>query len=937
MLVCVLVFLIPTLYAAFGVKSTVLAAVLVGISHLLAGPVIGLVLWRIGKARRISQGGSNSPRIREFRLPSQLFHIVAPRDVFHLLLASIIVLPIAKSFSLLSIMANGGEGTAVLLTAMVLRDFAGVIAIAGPGIALSSPASKRMDAAVIKELILTSLVTAVLLAAIFGYDQGLPIAYLAMLPLYWSATRLPVRAAVLHAVLTSAMTLGPVIWVGIDPFAVENDSPLMQASAIQIFITMCVLLSLIVSTTVQQHAVVTGQFEALVETIPDALLVVDRRGAILPVNDAAYGVVTKDLDGEYTMKRLSEPEGTPLLASEMPAQLALRGKTVRGMFVKLSDPGAEDREVERYYSVSASPLQLAGDSDTELALVRYHDNTKEYWTHQLLRRSRDEARQLFEFAPQGVAILDAEGAIVQANRSLGELVGVSESDLVGRKLDEFSSDGGLHEEISAAIHQPGELVHADRCLVAQDGSNKKIAFTFRRVEGNASDSPPLLVNAVDVTERQKLHELVSHLAEHDSLTGLANRRRFEAELKHILERSASDDSDGALLLIDLDNFKSVNDLLGHQAGDELLIEFAKMLQETVRDTDVVGRFGGDEFVIILPEATHAAAATIGKRIIEKVRRRYQDQPNALRRVTASIGIAMFSEARQQSIEPIMLADQLLYNAKHAGRDRVVDTSSEVVTAQPDVTKLTRHRLEQILNAEAITLVLQPIAKVETGRVMLAEGLARVEPSEEPVATVDLIRAVEQSGLGPVFDASVLRKGIALLPELQRARPGFRLTLNLSAQSVGSTEISDLIVSELKKHRVPEGSLVLEVTETVPISDVAAAQAFQRHLREHGVNFALDDFGAGFDPYRILKALDFSFLKVAGEFVRDIAVSGVDREIVASLIDLAEKNSLESIAEHVSNAQILDVVTQLGATYVQGYHIGKPIAPHDFIAKHLASS
>lgn len=928
LLVCAYVFAVPTSYMLLFDGRSIEFIWLLGVSSVLAGPAIRPVMEALERVREREEW-SLAVSGRE-----KLARIAVPGDVYWLLIASLIILPVAKSVSMVWLALDGAAISMTLYINLVLRDLAGVMAVAGPGLAIASSGRRGMHATTVRDTAIVLAATSVLLALIFGPGQSLPIAYLAMLPLFWSATRLPVPSAAVHAVFTAVTTTMLAYWVGAGPFAAP-ETPVKQALAIQIFIILTILLTLVVSTTVQQRSAIYAELSALTMTIPEAVVTVDRHGRAVPVNSAGYEVVVAHPGGGYATRPIREVFDVGIPGAMSPSAHALNGGSVRAMIVELADPSPGGTGGDRRtYSVSASPLYGPGQAEPDQALLLYHDLTEGHRLVRDLQRARDEAQDLFDDAPQGVATLDTDGRILQANRAFGELVGVPERRLTGRRLDEFCLDGDLVEEIGQALGMPGTLVRADRALDAVDGRSVMVALSLRTMTRGDETSPQLLVNAVDVTERQELHDLVSHLADHDVNTGLINRRRFDKEFQSILGRSASESGDGALLLIDLDDFKSVNDLLGHQVGDELLIEFAQLLTASVRSTDVVARLGGDEFAVILPDADTSAATAVAGGIVDAVRRRFRDRPDALGRVTASVGVAMFSDARYQATDVILRADQLLYDAKNSGRDRFVTPGPGKGSTGPVPPIVPRDRVERILRLDALTLELQPIIELSTGRVVLAEGLVRAAGSAGEMSTCDFVAAVERAGLGPELDSRVLRRGIRLLPQLQRSRPGFRLSLNISAQSLGSEEVARVIVSELETHRVPLGSLVLEVTETAPITDIEAARRFGLTMREHGVSLALDDFGAGCEPYRYLKQLEVDLVKIAGEFVESMADGNIDSDIVRSIVELAEGQGLHTVAEFVSDERILDAVRRAGITYAQGSHIGMSLPLDEFLVTHL---
>ena len=310
-------FAVPALYLSVVDGHAFLPVIFVGISHVLTGPAVGLALVLLEKKfpPRSHFGGGGG------RVAARL---VLPHQVYRLLIVCLLMIPVAKGVGMVGV-GMEAEVSVELYTGLVLRDLAGVLAVAGPGIAISSAVGQAISAAALRECAGVTAVTAVLLALIFGPGQDLPIAYLAMLPLYWSATRLPVIVASVHVVITVVTTMTLTYLVGAGPFAVSDDSPMDQASATQIFIIMCVLLSLVVSTTVQQHATLAAELEALAATIPDALLLIDRHKRAIPINAAAHDVVFENQDGEILARRLREVDGELLDETEQAQQRSAAG------------------------------------------------------------------------------------------------------------------------------------------------------------------------------------------------------------------------------------------------------------------------------------------------------------------------------------------------------------------------------------------------------------------------------------------------------------------------------------------------------------------------------------------------------------------------------------------------------------------------------------
>lgn len=790
-LVCVSVFLLPSLFGVVVEGRPLSSAWLVGLAHVLAGPGLRPAM---ALAERVRAGAG-----RGGRRIAPLDRITAPWDVARLLVASLIVIPIAKVVEVVWLDLHD-TASFLTYTSLVLRDLAGVMLVAGAGLAITSSVRRAGQRTPLRESVTVVAVTVVVLALVFGPVRDLPVVYLVLLPLLWSATRLPVAPAAVHGVVIAVATTSLASWIDAGSFA----APDAQAAAIRVLIVLCVLLSLVVATTRQQ-----------------------------------------------------------------------------------------------------------------------------------VREAREETHDLVELSPQGVATVDGEGEILRANRALAELLGVPAGDLPGRRLDEFGTGPGLDEAVRAALAAPGTPVHVDHRLECHDGGLRHVALALCTTT-HEDAAPAVLVTAVDETERRELRELVSYHADHDPLTGLVNRRRVERELERLQARDpAADGGGGALLLIDLDHVTSVNDLLGHAAGDEVLVECATLLRKAVRTTDIVGRTGGDEFAVVLPDADREAATTVGAHLVEAVRERFRDHPDVLPRVSASVGIATIEQARRHRTGALVLAGAMLEEAERSGRNRYAVLDADDEGERLVTPRARRDGVEHLLDAGAVTLELQPIVEVATGRVIGAEALVRGAPPGPTLATGDLIAAAERAGLGPRLDALVLRKGIALLPGLQRARPGFLLSLGLSAQSVGSEEVARVVATERERHRVPRGTLVLVLAEPGALEDPDAAVAFRRALHRSGVLLSVGEFGTSCDPYRSLVELDPDIVTIAGEFVEGMVDGLVERSVVRSVVRLADELGMPTVAGSVSTEQVLDAVRDVGATHALGVHLGGPLPPDEFLATYPA--
>ncbi|MBM6403268.1 EAL domain-containing protein [Phycicoccus sp. CSK15P-2] len=427
----------------------------------------------------------------------------------------------------------------------------------------------------------------------------------------------------------------------------------------------------------------------------------------------------------------------------------------------------------------------------------------------------------------------------------------------------------------------------------------------------------------------------SHQADHDALTGLPNRRRLDAALQQHRARTGPDEPVGALLLVDLDNFKEVNDTLGHAAGDELIVTVAEILRGSLRENDLVARLGGDEFAVLLPEADQAGARVVAHGIVERIRHWSSAQGGVRRRVTASIGVATFAAAAQRGVAPLVLADMLLYDAKEAGRDRLAVLGADGADEPRTGARLeVAARVEEAIARDVLTLHLQPVLDLRTLRIVGAEALVRLTDGGTHVSASEFVDAAERAGLASRLDCCVVRKGVAVLAGLHDRDPGLSLALNVSSHSVGDPALEATLTGALEDHAVAAGRLVLEITETAAVADLASVRAFGDMVGALGARVAIDDFGAGHGSFQYLKHLPFDIVKIDGGFVEGSPLSSTDQAILRSVVGLARDLGARTVAEFVTDDSVLAVVQELGVDLAQGYLVGEPVPVEEFVTRYL---
>jgi diguanylate cyclase (GGDEF)-like protein len=469
-------------------------------------------------------------------------------------------------------------------------------------------------------------------------------------------------------------------------------------------------------------------------------------------------------------------------------------------------------------------------------------------------------------------------------------------------------------------------------LVTGRGSEEAAAVALRlgvsdyliKDAGYLDKLPAVLEHAYAHAELRGERARLQFLATYDELTGLLNRGEFRGRAERALRRSQRLGERSALLLIDLDDFKVVNDTFGHGVGDELLRQFTKRLRQALRDEDLSGRFGGDEFLALLAGADQASAARVAGRIAELLQERIQVGSREIV-VKASIGIAMYPDDGQDIDTLVQNADTAMYKVKNHGRShfRFFDHAmNEEVTARFQVEADLRHALER----DEFFLVYQPQVDLASGRTIGVEALIRWRhPEKGVVAPGAFIPVAEAGGQIIAIGDWVLRAACRQLRAWdERGLPALRMAVNLSARQFRNAELVDTVLAALRDNGLAPHRLELELTETAVAEDPELALRTLEHLKSLGVSIAIDDFGKGFSSLSYLKSYPLDRLKIDRDFVAGIGTTPDGEVLSTAIVGLARQLGLQAIAEGVEEDARLDFLRQQGCPMAQGYLISEPL-------------
>jgi diguanylate cyclase (GGDEF)-like protein/PAS domain S-box-containing protein len=582
---------------------------------------------------------------------------------------------------------------------------------------------------------------------------------------------------------------------------------------------------------------------------------------------------------------------------------------------------------DRYLMFDATPIY--GNDGKLIAVI---ENLQDITS---IKKAEDHLRltgQVIESTREAIVITDAENRIVSINRAFTDVTGYAREDVLGRDPSMLAS--GRHDK--AFFHNMWESLHVRDSWQGELWNRRKNGEVFplwtniSSIRDNNGNLTHFVAIFADISEHKATLKHIEFLAHHDTLTKLPNRLLLLDRLQQAINLAEREKHRVALMFLDLDRFKQVNDSLGHHVGDDLLVAVVERLKSCVRETDTISRQGGDEFVIVLPDILDSNAATIiAEKILETLREPFVIDGHQLS-TSFSIGISLYPDDGREIATLMQNADTAMYHAKESGRNNCHYYDESMNANAAERLKL-QNKLRQAMEHGEFLLHFQPLISLKDHTIIGCEALLRWKSAEDGwVPPAKFIPLAEETGFILNIDAWVLREACRQAQEwVNIGLPQLTVAVNISALQFKRGRILDSVNEALAASGLAPHHLEIELTESVLIQDTQHTRKQLNQLNSLGVRLSIDDYGTGYSNLSYLKQLDVDKLKIDQSFVKDMLVDELDAIIVRSTVELAHNLGLQVLAEGVEDQAILTLLQNLGCDQAQGYHIGKPMPPKEF--------
>ena len=655
-----------------------------------------------------------------------------------------------------------------------------------------------------------------------------------------------------------------------------------------------------------------SRMKQLIASTLDAVVTVDRRGVVIqwnPQAEAIFGLKARDAIGNPL--RQAFPTLQDIIAGGFPT---------RRLETTVRRSNGEELEVE----VLIDPVG-AGEEETVTAFVR--DISERKRAQADLEQREQRFRALVEKSWSGVALLDIELAFTYVGSSTLRLLGYTDEDLIRTSflaLIHPRDREEIRDVFKTLVATPNGDTQAELRLQHKNGTWLWIEAFAQNLLHDSSVGA-IIVNYRDITQRKATEKQLEYQAYYDALTGLPNRLLFRDRVVNAIAQARRHRSGMAVLYLDLDHFKLVNDGLGHSIGDGLLSEVAARLQSSIRASDTVSRLGGDEFTILLNDTSSSEAVFgVARKILQSIARRFRVESHELF-ITASIGISIFPTDGEDVEMLLKCADSAMYRAKELGRNQ-----AQLFTSSMNERYVRRLALEQSLHhavdRNELEVYYQPIYERSRKRIVTVEALVRWNhPTKGLLEPAEFIPLAEETGLIVPIGHWVIGKACKQLREWHDAGlTSLRLAVNISAPQLHHPHFVDFVIDTLTSNRLEPEQLDLEITESVAVHNVEQTMQILRDIKRHGVKISVDDFGAGQSSLIYVKRFPIDAIKIDKTLIRDVSGDETATAIVSYVINLAHTLKLEVVAEGVETEEQYAFLRLTGCDRVQGYLFGRPV-------------